>query len=166
MQEKPTRNTVVFYFFIARGPILFFVVFFKTQSLLIWKYLCVYERIGDFCTLFFETFFFSTLLHSHTSFSMGQNDSSFLYNHQLTNPQGLYMAQLMITFQFSKIWGENYINFISADEATWLYLKPLSVWPHKETYLGLLGGSRSGDTSDDCDSSYRLNFTTSLWDLG
>ena len=35
IQEKPTWNTGVFYFFIARRPSLFFVVFLKTQSLLI-----------------------------------------------------------------------------------------------------------------------------------
>lgn len=164
MREKPTRNTGVFYFFIARGPILFFVVFFKTQSSYLKIFMCVWED-RRFLYIVLWNFFFSTLLHSHTSFSMGQNDSGFLYNHQLTNPQGLSMARLMITFRFSKIWGENYINFISADEATWLYLKPLSVWPRKETYLGLRGDSRSGDISDDRDSSYSLNFTSSLWDL-
>lgn len=129
---KTNPGTLVCFISLLLEVRSFSLLFFSKHSLLIWKYLCVYERIGDFCTLFFETFF-STLLHSHTSFSMGQNDSGFLYNHQLTNPQGLSMARLMITFQFSKIWGENYINFISADEATWLYLKALSVWPHKET---------------------------------
>ena len=89
----------MFYPFIARGPLLFFLVFLKTQCSYMKIFMCVgEERRGDFCVLFFETFFSPTLLHSHTSFSVGQNDSVFLYNHQFTNPWGLYMAQLMITF--------------------------------------------------------------------
>lgn len=102
---KSTWNTGVFYFFFARGLTFFFVVFFKTQPSYLKIFMCVWKD-GRFLYIVLWNLSPPTLLHSHTSFSMGQNDSVFLYNHQFTNPQGFYMARLMITFQFSKIWGE------------------------------------------------------------
>lgn len=103
-------------FFVAKGLISPFVVFLKTWSLLIWKYLCVQERRDSVhCSLKFALF---TLLNSHTSLSVGQNDCVFLYNHQCTHPGGFSTARAHDSFPVLKDGAGICSNFVSACEAT------------------------------------------------
>ena len=62
--EKPAWNTGVFYFFIARGPILFFVVFPQNTVFLLENiYVCT--RGQEMSELFYETFFPYITAFSH-----------------------------------------------------------------------------------------------------
>lgn len=80
------------------------LLFLKTQSLLIWKYLWVHERIDLMhCPLKFALLTFTEFSHI---FFWGQNGSVFLYNHQCTHPRGFSTAGLPIAFPFWKMgWG-------------------------------------------------------------
>lgn len=149
-REQP--GTLVSYFFVAKGLISPFVVFLKTWSLLIWKYLCVQERRDSVhCSLKFALF---TLLNSHTSFSAGQNDSSFLYNHQCTHPQGFSKAGLMIAFLRWKMGRGSVLTLyqpVKQPDFIWTFI---TLWEVScFAYLQMVW-------SKGCDSSDRLRWST------
>lgn len=116
----------------------------KIQNFLIWKYLCVYKRIGDFCALFFETFFFYITAFSHIFFR-GAEWLCFALQLSVHKSTGTLHGTAHHKFVLLRDLGGKSTNFISADAVIQLHLKLLLAWPHKERHLRLLGCSRSCD---------------------
>ena len=98
IQEKPTWNTGVFYFFIARGPILFFVVFPQNTRVFLLENIFVCTRGQETSVNCSMKLFFPYIIPFSHIFLCGGRMTVFLYSHQFANPWGLYMARLMITF--------------------------------------------------------------------
>ena len=126
--QKNQPGTPVCFISLLLEVLSFSLLFFlKTQSLLTWKYLCVYKRTGDFCELFYETFFPYITAFSHI-FLCGAEWPCFSLSPSVGKSMGTLHGMAHDNFLVLKDLGGNDTNFISEDEVIRLHLKPLSVW--------------------------------------